>query len=166
MPYVGRSPDGKVSRSFASPQPGLDLEYLPDGHADLPPLLPHIKAQLLADLAAEAEARRLRIITGGASQAMIYIGKEHDAKEVLTKRALNPLWQPKAVDYPLLAAGLGIDGPDLVKVAENVAATALAWRTIAGAIDRTRRLAAAAIEAATTIQQARAIAQSVTWPES
>lgn len=87
---------------------------------------------------AAAERARLQFITPGAGQAMTYLRKLEEAR---AQQAGGP------GPFPLLAATIGIDGPNLAAVAAVCVAMGDAWANIAAAIETTRLGAKAAIEA-------------------
>ncbi|MCD1645232.1 hypothetical protein [Aurantimonas coralicida] len=120
--------------------------------------LPAIKTRLKAAIDAAAEAERLKYVTAGAGQSMTYQEKAAEAARFTDDPAPDP------VDYPMLAAEIGITAATLADVAAVVAANRAAWRTIGAAIEGTRLGAKAAIEAAETVEDAESAAQ-IGWPQ-
>lgn len=123
--------------------------------------LTDIAAILSRRVDAEAEAARMAWVTPGTGQAASYIYKAQQAHAVLAAP------DPQAADpddYPLLASTIGIDGPDLVSVAQVVIATEAAWVVVLAAIEAARKAAKAAISTANTIAEAEAAA-TVAWPQ-
>lgn len=162
----------------ADAHPGCDLIIVADdfglgrfgpapedgGFDDRPharPALPldQIKAQLRRQVDMAAEAERLNYITGGAGQAMTYSRKVEEARACLAAA------EPAPQDYPLLAATIGIDGADVVAVAQLVIAMDAQWTQIGAAIEAVRLGSKAAIDAADDEAAARAAAASVAWPQ-
>lgn len=132
---------------------------------DLGPTLDALRAQLLAQVDADAEAARLRWITPGMGQMLEYQATEAEARAYLA--AGCPAFDPAA--HPFLAAdrqammAAGADLPDAATVAHAVIAAADAWRAAAAEIKRLRRAAKLGIAGATSVAQARAAAL-VAWP--
>ena len=121
------------------------------------PSIDQVKASLKAAIDIGAETERLKYITPGAGQAMTYQQKADEAARYLA--ASNP----KASDYPLLSAEVGITASDIAGVAQTVSAAFSHWQDIGGAIEAVRLGAKKAIDDATTIDAANAAA-NVTWP--
>lgn len=115
-----------------------------------------LKAALKAEIDAAAERERLRYITPGAGQAMTYARKVEQAKAVLA--AVDPA----PADYPMLAASIGIDGADIMTVANVIVAMDAAWEAIGAAIEAARLNAKKAVDQAVTAAEAKAVA--VIWP--
>lgn len=119
--------------------------------------LASLKDRVKAQIDAEAERQRLRWITPGAGQAMTYARKVEQAKAVLS--AVDP--QP--ADYPMLAASIGIDGADIVGVANTVVAMDAAWEQIGAAIEAARLTAKQSVDAAGSMAAIEAV--EVVWPQ-
>lgn len=126
--------------------------------AETPDELAAAKAAAIVAIDAEAETVRLRYVTPGAAQQLVYEAKRHEAV------ALAADQNPDPADYPLLAAEIGITAGTLTDVGAAVLLTAAQWRNAAAAIERLRLGAKAAVAAATTIAAVQAAA-AVTWPE-
>lgn len=124
---------------------------------DLGPKLDELRAQALSKVDKEAEAQRLRHITPGAGQALVYEQKRAEAAAM----ASDP--DPVASNYPLLAAEVGITAPSLAEVGSKVRELSAAWLSMAAAIEGARLSAKAAIGAARTPPEIRAAAE-VVWP--
>jgi hypothetical protein len=131
---------------------------------DLGPTLAGLKRELQDQVDREAEAARLRFITGGAGQALEYQATEAEARAFLAAAA------PALAAYPFLKAE--VDARELAEgtapapaaVAAEIVAQAEAWTVVGAEIKRLRRAAKLAIDAAASPQAARAAAM-VTWPE-
>ena len=106
----------------------------------------------------EAEAVRLRYVTPGAAQQLVYEAKRNEAVALAADQSPDP------ADYPLLAAEIGITASTLTDVGAAVLLTAAQWRNVAAAIERLRLGAKQAVAAATTIAAVHAAA-AVAWPE-
>lgn len=140
-----------------------DYDALIDGGIVVAPhvdRLADVVAQLLAEIDAEAEAERLVHMTAGAGQALVYNEKAAEALRFLTDPA------PKADDYPILAASIAIEAPTLAEVARLVSARRAAWTRLAAAIESVRLGTKKTIEAAGTVEAARAARAAVRWPST
>ncbi|WP_449255193.1 hypothetical protein [Bosea sp. (in: a-proteobacteria)] len=135
-----------------------DAEVEPDGAGGwrIVDQLARLKERRKSEIDAEAERQRLRWITPGAGQAMTYARKVEQAKAVLVDHDSMP------ADYPMLAASIGIDGADLLAVANLVIAMDQSWEQIGAAIEQARLGAKKAVDAAGTISAANAV--EVIWP--
>lgn len=126
-----------------------------------------IKAFLKARVNAEAESVRLKYITPGSGQAMTYSEKLAEARLILisqqTADAANAMDAATLqATYPMIAACVGVDGATPSTVATTVAGKWAAWAQVGAMIEKKRRAAGAAIEAATTVDAVMAAA-SVDW---
>jgi len=115
-----------------------------------------LKERLKAAIDVEAERQRLRWITPGAGQAMTYARKVEQAKAVLAAQ------DPQPADYPMLAASIGIDGADLLTVANLIITMDQGWEQIGAAIEQARLSGKKAVDMAASIEAANAI--KVIWP--
>lgn len=120
------------------------------------PPLEEVKAQLKAQVDADAERARLGFITPGAGQAMTYQAKTAEALRL--QDDANPL----AEAYPLLAAEIDITAPTLAEVGATVLAAYQQWLTIGAAIEAARLGAKRAIDEAQDEAAARAV--TPVWP--
>lgn len=137
-------------------------KWLDSGHDIQPPQvvapsLDEAKASLKKQIDEEAEATRLRYITGGAGQAMTYQQKATEAMACLAE--VNPQME----DYPLLSAEIGITAETLLGVAQVVFEAHQGWRQIGGMIEGLRLGGKQAVDAAETVKAAHTAAQIV-WP--
>ena len=112
-----------------------------------------VRAGALAGIDAEAEAARLRYITGGAGQAAVYVMKAKQAADYIASGYVDPA--PALVVAE--AAALGLTNR---AAADSIAAQADAWLTVAAQIEQIRRKAKADIEAAATAADIEAAAQA------
>jgi hypothetical protein len=119
--------------------------------------LAEARADLKRAIDAAAEAERLKYITPGAGQAMTYTRKVEEAK------AVQAASDPRPVDFPLLAASIGIDGEDLQAVAATVLGMDAAWALIGAAIEGARLTAKRAVDDAESVEDARAVVPQ--WPQ-
>jgi len=109
----------------------------------------------------EAEAARMKFITGGAGQALIYERKRAEAENWLAATS------PAATDYPLIKARaerLNPTTPDYAAVATEWKTQADTWMVVAAAIEDIREGTKEAIDAATTAADALTAASNLTWP--
>lgn len=113
--------------------------------------LTQAKATAHAALAARIAAARSALITDLPGQQMIYLAKEAEARAFLADPA------PDLAAYPLLAAEVGLTAPDPAALAQIWLNMALLWRNAAAALEATRLAQGAAIDAATTVAEVRAV---------
>lgn len=127
-------------------------------------VLDEVKRVLTARVSDAAEAARLRYITGGAGQALTYDQKLIEARAILADTAVADAMTSDAlrVAYPMTWASIPADGSTPGEVASRVAAMSAAWFQVGAAIEKARRDAAFAIEAAPTIDAAVSAAD-VDW---
>ena len=121
--------------------------------------LGEIKAELKSSVDLSAETERLKYITPGTGQAMTYQQKVAEAQGY--KAATNP----KPADYPILGSEVGITAPTLSEVADTVLTAYRQWQQIGAMIEAIRLGAKRDIEASTTEAAARAVVDSVNWPQ-
>ncbi|MCX7373030.1 MAG: hypothetical protein NTW56_11475 [Alphaproteobacteria bacterium] len=132
--------------------PGLPEQPLPEPVTGT--ALDALKETLRRGVDAAAEQARLRYITPGTGQAMVYLAKEEEARAVLALQGPSVAGQ-----YPLLEADVSIGAAESVVVAaQTVVALAAQWRRVAAAIETTRLGAKAAITKAKDEAAARAAA--------
>ena len=142
----------RMAQGLPPEVPGLPEQPLPEPVTGT--ALEALKETLRRGVDAAAEQTRLRYITPGTGQAMVYLAKEEEARAVLALQG-----PPVAGQYPLLEADVGIGAADsVVAAAQTVATLAAQWRMIAAAIETTRLGAKAAITKAKDEAGARAAA--------
>jgi hypothetical protein len=135
---------------------GAVVEYEP---APAPPV--DVKAQLKTLVDAAAEAARLRFITPGTGQALVYEAKRTEAARW---HAAGEPAEPDAALYPWAAARAATFSMTVAAVLAEWLAQANAWGAVGRAIETLREGANAAIAAAETEEAARAIATAILWP--
>lgn len=113
--------------------------------------LDDVKAEHKALIDAAAEKERLKYITAGSGQSMVYQEKGAEAD----RYALDPA--PVAANYPILSASVGADGATLADVAATVTATRRQWIALAAAIEGARLAAKVAIDEAETPEASAAV---------
>lgn len=112
------------------------------------------RARLMVD--AEAEAARLRWITPGSGQAMVYQQKAAEARDHMSGGA-GP--------WPHLDAELGVTGTTLADVAARVLSQESVWRTASAEIEAIRLGAKRDIGQADTKDTVEAVVAAVAWPQ-
>lgn len=135
-----------------------------------PPTIEEVKVEITKKIDVRAEAERLKYITGGVGQAMIYQEKVAQAIEYSKAYAdykANPKANAKPNDnaYPLLSAGIGTDGATLLEVAETILHSYAIWRELSAAIEAIRLKAKSEIANAATVDEAQRIADAIEWPK-
>jgi len=121
--------------------------------------LDELKSVLKAGIDSAAEAERLKYITPGAGQALTYLQKADEAKRLLSLSE-----EPKATDFPLLAAEVGITADTLKGVASSISTANDNWQRIGAAIESIRLGAKKSVDSARSEQDARDAAV-VEWPD-
>ncbi|OOO15664.1 hypothetical protein [Agrobacterium pusense] len=116
-----------------------------------------LQTAMKAVVDARAESERLKYITPGQGQALTYQRKSEEAR----RAALED--NPRADDFPLLAASLGIEGDSIAQIAELVLTQDAAWASVGSAIERDRLMAKRAIDAATTPTKIQVIIDALKW---
>jgi len=122
-------------------------------------VLASLKGRLGASIDEQAEGLRLKYLTPGVGQSMIYERKAREAHAFLADPAPDP------ANYPVLAASIGIEGNTLADVAALVVARETQWAAIGAQIENVRLRAKAGIAVATTIAAAQLAHDSVAWPQ-
>lgn len=163
-PWPKNADDEETDEALAEVLAGYGLRMFPPTFTD-------IKEALKARVDAAAENERLKYITAGVGQSMTYTEKFNQAVDYskkYTAHANDPKNEPEPneADYLLLKAGLGIDGSTLIEVAETVTYAYAIWQQIGAAIEATRLESKAAIENATTAEDAQAVFASIKWPNA
>lgn len=105
------------------------------------------KADLLRFIDLEAEKERLKYITPGAGQAMVYQEKERQARAYLADHT--------AESFELITMEAQATGVFPEDVANAVVLMAGKWRLVAAFIEARRLAAKQAVEAAANVEQAR-----------
>lgn len=125
-----------------------------------------IRDKALASVDADAEAIRLKFITAGAGQALVYEAKRREAARwaeiVAAQGTPNPL------EFPLLKARaerLNPATPDYQAVVDEWNARAAAWTAAAAAIEAVREGAKEAIAQAATGQAIFDALAGLVWPQ-
>jgi hypothetical protein len=121
-----------------------------------------LKAAAIRKIDIEAEQVRLRVLTPGAGQALVYEAKRREASEF--KHAHDTGQNPNVAQYPLVQAEIGITAPTAIEVAQTILALAQQWSSFAGLIEAARLGAKRAVELATT-PAAIETASTVSWPQ-
>ena len=116
------------------------------------------KKNLCSKVDAIAEQIRLKYLTPGSGQSMVYQEKAIEALAIQNDS------NPTNDKYPVLAASLGIEGSSLLDVANLVLSVRSTWVTIATAIETTRLGGKANINAAMTTIAANAAYNAIVWP--
>jgi hypothetical protein len=116
-----------------------------------------LKAKVAFQIDAAAEATRLKYITGGSGQAMVYQQKSNEAK------AYTAAVSPVDTDYPLLSAEATATGVTVAALASSVLAVTGQWVALAAEIEGLRMGAKKAVSDAVTIEAVLA-AEQINWP--
>ena len=104
--------------------------------------LQKVKTEAVAAINAASGLTRQKFITTAPGQEMIYLAKEREAIAYLA----DPV--PLPIDYPLIAAEVGVTAPTAWELAQVWVNVSVYWRSIAARIEGARMRAIARIEAA------------------
>jgi hypothetical protein len=116
-----------------------------------------LKAQVKDRIDAAAETCRLKYITPGSGQAMVYQQKAEEAKACLA--AISPVDS----NYPLLSAEATATGVTISELAQNVATLTAQWIGLASAIEARRIGGKKVVSDAVTVAAVLAGA-AINWP--
>jgi hypothetical protein len=112
-----------------------------------------LKTNAMRAIDTAAERERLRYITPGAGQAMVYKAKQEEALSFTASGVVGPL----------MLAEIGITAPDATALANLWLTMQNQWLQAAAQIEAKRLTAKAAVQNATSLAQIEA-AQSIDWP--
>ncbi len=120
--------------------------------------LADIKLSLASYVDALAGRERLRWISDAPGQDEVYAEKRRQAEAYLASEAPDP------TDYPDLAAEVGLTGGTLEAVARAIVARSVAWSSARPLIERARLQGKKSVGAATSIAEAKAAMEALSWP--
>jgi hypothetical protein len=118
-----------------------------------------LRAAMRAAIDADAERCRLKYLTPGAAQAMVYQQKAAEADALLAADG-----EPDPGNYPILAASVGIEADTLTDIAHLVIGTRMAWTVIAAQIEAVRLGAKQALDRTDDPLELRRIRNEAEWP--
>jgi len=104
----------------------------------------------------QAEKVRLKFITPGDGQAMVYIAKEGEAKAYLANQDINHTLIPHVVTEAINNNSTLEDAANLIMTKAN------GWREVSSSIEDKRMQAKKAVDEATTTSEIAA-AQNIVW---
>lgn len=164
MPYIKRNQQGAVvaaADSFSGGAPAGWEEVAAD-NADLlayryPSLSAH-KTRVKAMIDDDAEKVRLKYVTPGSAQAMVYKQKAEEAAKLQDDPSPDP------ADYPVLSASVGIEAATLAEVATMVLTKHAQWAVMAAQIEAVRLQAKKDIDEAANVAAVNAVLDAVVWP--
>jgi hypothetical protein len=127
--------------------------------------LDEVKAELIVRVDADAEAVRLKYITGGVGQAMTYQEKKDQALAVLQmgETDANALANNGAVEFPTLSASVPLEAPNLYAAAQLVIGKYEQWAALSRVIETTRLAGKKSIIDASDVAAARAAYEAIAW---
>lgn len=114
-----------------------------------------VRTKLKESVDAMAEVARSRFVTPGAGQALAYMRKEAEARELL---------QRGGTPGPHIAAEAAVLGVSAVTAAAEIVARADAFARVSAEIEAIRRSAKIAVDQAGTVADARRALLGVRWP--
>lgn len=156
---AGPVPWPEADALLADPDLAADIEALLNPPA-LEPTLTESIAAALQTIDDRAETARLRYITPGNGQSMVYQRKAEEAEKLQLDSS------PDAANYPLLSAEIGITGATLADVAAAVLETRNLWLAAAGAIETERLTAKRAVAAAEDTATVAAVINALSYGDS
>lgn len=122
--------------------------------------LDQVKAELCAQIDADAGRERAAYITVAPGQEMTYMEKRAEAVAYVEAA------DPDPADYPLLSAEAAATGQTIAAVAAIVIAQYEAWRVIGSAIEGVRMGGKATVNAAVDLAGAQAAYDAIEWPSA
>ncbi len=128
--------------------------------------LPAYKAELSAQVDADAETYRLNFITPGDGMAMTYREKFDQATSANAagQAAIDAMDEATGIStYPTLAASVGIEANSVWEVAQLVIQKAETWADLSYLIEKKRLSGKSAIEAAIDSAAAKAAYDGIIW---
>lgn len=162
---VVRAPDSPGEfYALAGMSPTLDGATLTYTYKWQPIDVTSVRTLLALRTNQEAEDARLKYLTAGAGQAIVYLQKVEQARAATAALAANSSATLAPATYPLLAATVGIDAQDIAGVAAVVLANNTRWLAAAAQIERTRATTRQAILNAASVTDAVAAAAGAVWP--
>ena len=114
----------------------------------------------------QAENIRLKLITPGAGQALVYQGKKEEAARFLAQYPdhNDALVNADVTIWPLLNAEVPVTAPCMWLVAQTVTYLSSEWTRISALIETIRLEAKVAVGRAASVTEINSITSSITWP--
>lgn len=165
MPYVKRNEAGViVEGGYEWPQSDAtelvaadDAEYL----AFLAGPIDQHRATGILKIESLAAAERTKYLTCEKGQEMVYLKKSEQAsayrKAVANGEEIDP------ADFPFLTSCIGLDGDTIAEVADTILSAASYCAELLARIDKAKRTAKLAVNAASTQAEIDAIIAAIEW---
>lgn len=115
------------------------------------------KRSIKAGIDRYAELLRNKALTPGSGQSLVYMRKLSEAEAFISDPA------PSELNYPLLAAEVGVTGATLPDVVASVLTTTRVWAGIAASIESIRLNGKKAIDEASDMNAASSAAAAIDW---
>ena len=161
MPFVKRNGQGVVVAACDAGAPP-DWEEVQGDNADLLsyryPNFSAYREQVKVAIDEAAERTRLKYVTPGSAQAMVYKEKAEEAKRYSADQSPNP------ANYPILMASVGIEAASLAQVAAGVLTTYALWTGLAAQIEAVRLGAKRQVDTAASVAEVQEIVAGIVWP--
>ena len=143
----------------------------PYGLRLFPPTLDEVKQGLQLKVDELAGKERQKYITDVTGQSLVYKEKQDEAFAYSKawfghKNAPDEVREPNENDYPMLKAGIGVEGKTMIDVAAIVTQAYADWQIIGAAIEGVRLKTKMAISEAKTAEEAQAIFEAIEWPKN
>lgn len=158
--YAERDGNGTLIAVHNLPQPGASEEIAANDAEVLALSLAGSKAAALTRIDAIAESLRLRLITPGDGQALVYKAKAEEAERFLA----SPPASPQASDWPFLASQRAVDGGTYAQAAQTIVDTRDQWIAVAASIETARLGGKRDVAEAETPQEVRTVVNAIAWP--
>ena len=133
--------------------------------------LESLKSDLCQKTDELAGKERQKYITDVTGQSLVYKEKQDEAFAYSKawfghKNAPDEVREPNENDYPMLKAGIGVEGKTMIDVAAIVTQAYADWQIIGAAIEGVRLKTKMAISEAKTAEEAQAIFEAIEWPKA
>lgn len=133
--------------------------------------LESLKSDLCQKTDELAGKERQKYITDVTGQSLVYKEKQDEAFAYSKawfghKNAPDEVREPNENDYPMLKAGIGVEGKTMIDVAAIVTQAYADWQIIGAAIEGVRLKTKMAISEAKTAEEAQAIFEAIEWPKT
>ena len=133
--------------------------------------LERLKSDLCQKTDELAGKERQKYITDVTGQSLVYKEKQDEAFAYSKawfghKNAPDEVREPNENDYPMLKAGIGVEGKTMIDVAAIVTQAYADWQIIGAAIEGVRLKTKMAISEAKTAEEAQAIFEAIEWPKT
>ena len=129
------------------------------------PELEEVRAKAILGIDINAEQARLKFVTPGSGQALVYQAKKEEAvKFLLLYNNGTDAQAAKNEDWPLISAELGVTADSLWLVAQTINYLANSWVDVAAKIEAIRLKLKDEVNKAQSVDDIRAVLTAIVWP--